>query len=139
MSNGRLAHRFSYELIVGPIPPGLTLDHLCRTPLCVNPRHLEPVSLRENILRGFSPMAINARKTRCAAGHELSGDNLYICPRGWRNCRACKRAMRSSPEGRERNNAQQRARRRMAAGMCESGINGTPRPEEMPPVPAVSV
>ncbi len=47
-----LAHRYAYELLVGPIPRDLTLDHLCRVHSCVNPEHLEPVTRRENILRG---------------------------------------------------------------------------------------
>lgn len=45
------AHRFAYELLVGPIPEGLTLDHLCRVTACVNPLHLEPVTLSENVKR----------------------------------------------------------------------------------------
>lgn len=48
-----MAHRVAYELLVGPIPEGLFLDHLCRTPLCVNPAHLEPVTCRENMRRGL--------------------------------------------------------------------------------------
>jgi hypothetical protein len=47
-----LAHRFAYELLAGPIPDGLVIDHLCRTPSCVNPDHLEPVTQRENLRRG---------------------------------------------------------------------------------------
>ena len=52
---GRLvqAHRWAYETMVGPIPEGLTLDHLCRVRYCVNPSHLEPVTLGENIRRSF--------------------------------------------------------------------------------------
>lgn len=46
-------HRFAYELLVGPIPDGLTVDHLCRTRLCANPRHLEPVPQSENSRRGI--------------------------------------------------------------------------------------
>lgn len=79
------AHRFAYELLVGPIPEGLTLDHLCRNTLCVNPAHLEPVTVRENILRGRDS------KTHCKNGHRLSGDNVLI-RNGRRRCRACGRA-----------------------------------------------
>lgn len=46
------AHRFSYELFVGKIPDGLELDHLCRYKSCVNPKHLEPVTHQENVIRG---------------------------------------------------------------------------------------
>ena len=85
------AHRAAYELLVGPIPEGLTLDHLCRMRDCCNPAHLEPVPLGVNTLRSptcFS--AINARKTHCSEGHPFSGDNLYINPAsGQRTCRAC--------------------------------------------------
>lgn len=81
-----MAHRVVYELLVGPIPGGLTLDHLCRTPSCVKPAHLEPVTLRENILRGDSPSARHAQKTHCPHGHEYD----YIDPRGARQCRRCR-------------------------------------------------
>ena len=65
------AHRFAYETLIGPIPDGLELDHLCRVRNCVNPEHLEPVTGRVNTLRGESPAAQNARKTHCVRGHEL--------------------------------------------------------------------
>lgn len=90
------AHRYSYELLAGPIPKGLELDHLCRNPACVNPDHLEPVTHRENSLRGESPAARNARKTHCKHGHPFSGANLYIHPTtGQRRCRACTAARNS--------------------------------------------
>jgi hypothetical protein len=65
------AHRWAYEYFVGPIRLGLTLDHLCRNRRCVNPGHLEPVTIRENLLRGESASAANARKTHCPKGHPL--------------------------------------------------------------------
>lgn len=89
-----LAHRFAYELLVGPIPTGLTLDHLCRRPACVNPSHLEPVSLRDNILRGEGPVALGARVTHCPQGHPYDLFNTYIDPSGTRRCRTCHREQR---------------------------------------------
>lgn len=86
------AHRFAYELLVGPIPDGLHLDHLCRTPPCVNPLHLEPVTPGENLLRGDTVNARNAAKTICPQGHPYDGDNLYVDSTGRRHCRSCRRA-----------------------------------------------
>lgn len=94
------AHRWSYEFSVGPIPAGLQLDHLCRNTMCVNPAHLEPVTPQENTLRGHTLAAANAAKTHCPKGHPLSGANLYVTPRGYRDCRACRRE--SSRHGRDR-------------------------------------
>ena len=83
-----LAHRVVYQAIIGPIPVGMTLDHLCRVRRCVNPSHLEPVTKQENTLRGDGPTAQNARKTHCPAGHPYEGPNLYI-NQGRRHCRLC--------------------------------------------------
>lgn len=88
------AHRYSYELSGGTIPDGFHLDHLCRNQLCVRPDHLEPVTPRENILRGLSPMAMQAKQTHCKRGHELFGENLRLRPNGKRECKACARIVK---------------------------------------------
>lgn len=93
------AHRFAYELLVGPIPEGLELDHLCRVPRCCNPAHLEPVTRRENQRRGFGPPGVNARKTHCLRGHPFEGSNLIVLRRGGRCCRLCAALRHKGPVG----------------------------------------
>lgn len=85
------AHRFAYELLVGPIPKGLQLDHLCRVRHCVNVGHLEPVTSRTNSLRGNTIPAHNTAKTHCPQGHPYDETNTLVRPGGWRHCRTCRR------------------------------------------------
>ena len=88
------AHRFAYELIRGKIPSGLTIDHLCRNRSCVNPEHMEAVTIKVNVLRGESPWAKEAKQTHCKNGHPLILENLVLShywSRGKRECLACNR------------------------------------------------
>ena len=91
----RRAHRVAYEALVGPVPTGLDLDHLCRVRECCNPVHLEPVTRRENLLRGDTVTAKSAAATHCPKGHEYSALNTnYFRVRGrttGRQCRECNR------------------------------------------------
>lgn len=83
------AHRWAYEKIVDTIPEDLVLDHLCRNRLCVNPEHLEPVTHKENILRGEGLAAKEAKQTHCKYGHSL--DDAYILSGERRDCRICRK------------------------------------------------
>src|SRR3990167_2904521 len=74
----QVAYKYSYELVNGPVPKGLELDHLCRVHECVNPKHLEPVPHRVNLLRGESFAAIGIKKTHCLRGHEYTAENTYL-------------------------------------------------------------
>ena len=89
------AHRIAWELYVGPIPPGLQVDHLCRNRGCVNPRHLEPVTQKVNLARGDSQSAIAVRTNRCHRDHEFTPENTRIKRNGKRDCRACARIRES--------------------------------------------
>lgn len=94
----KVAHRAVYEVLVGPIEPGLHLDHGChnrdetcaggKTCLhrrCVNPAHLRPVTPSENVTTGRGAPAVNLLKETCPAGHEYS----HTDERGWRKCKIC--------------------------------------------------
>jgi hypothetical protein len=89
MYRRQYAHRIAYEQLVGPIPDGLELDHLCRNTLCVNPDHLEPVTHAENTRRGFGPAGMAARRTHCPHGHPYDAANTYVRATGGRRCRIC--------------------------------------------------
>jgi hypothetical protein len=99
------AHIVAYELAGKSIPDGFDLDHLCRTPRCVNPAHLEPVTRGENTRRGMAPSAISARENRCGKRHELTPENTITRPSrpGKRECRECENAAQ-----RRRHQAQRR-------------------------------
>lgn len=95
----QLSHRVSYQIYKGKIPKGMTIDHMCRNTLCVNPEHLRVLSLRDNILAGDGPTAKNYRKKFCVHGHPLKPGNFKKTKYG-RICRTC-------------SNAQNRKRRRI--------------------------
>jgi len=85
------AHRAAYRMFTGEIPAGLHLDHLCRTPACVNPRHLEPVTQRENNMRSHAPTVLIHLSGKCSKGHEMTPENTYLLPSNpaHRRCRTC--------------------------------------------------
>lgn len=86
------AHRFSFVLAGGCLPETLVIDHLCRNPSCVNPRHMEPVSNGENVRRGVAGkngVERGLATTHCPRGHEYTADNTYLNRKGHRGCRTC--------------------------------------------------
>ena len=86
-----LPHRVSYEFLVGPVGDDMTIDHLCKNKVCVNPQHLEVVTIQENIkrrdengyTRNINPW--NLRKTHCPRGHAYD----VVTSSGGRGCRKC--------------------------------------------------
>lgn len=74
------AHRWIYELLIGVIPAGKVIDHICNVKRCVNPDHLRPITIRENVMRGMHPIY------QCKRGHSLEGSNLIKSNRGCRTC-----------------------------------------------------
>lgn len=88
-----LVHRLAYQTLVREIPPGMHLDHLCRNRACINPKHLDVVTNRENVMRGMSPSAVIRRQGICKNGHEMVGENIYVPPKRpqHRTCRECRK------------------------------------------------
>jgi len=103
---GAYAHRLAFEVLVEPVAVDLDLDHLCRVRCCVNPAHLEQVTRKVNTQRGVAGATTRARmlgKTHCPAGHEYSGENMYVPPGGGkRDCKICRRARLKKPSTIER-------------------------------------
>lgn len=83
------AHRFAYELLVGPIPEGLQIDHLCRNRACCNPIHLEPVTPAENVRRGAAGR-LRVPTTHCPHGHPMTESNVYLSKHGGYTSRICR-------------------------------------------------
>jgi len=94
-SKVRLTHRVAYEALLGPIPDGLTIDHLCMVKLCCNPAHLEVVTRAENGRR------YTAAITHCKHGHEFTDENTFM-KHGARQCRTCTRAYKRDWDHRQR-------------------------------------
>jgi len=82
------AHRLFYVCLVGPVPDGLQIDHLCRVKHCVNPEHMEPVTVQENLRRKYEAMP---RRTHCQRGHAYTESNTYITYRGHQECIECRK------------------------------------------------
>lgn len=89
------AHRIAYELINGSIPKDMEIDHLCRNSLCCHPYHLEPVTHKENIIRGKSG-ALRTPITHCIHGHEYTKENTLYLKSGQRRCRQCNNIWRKN-------------------------------------------
>jgi hypothetical protein len=88
ISVNEFVHRYAYELLKGPIPEGLTIDHLCRNRRCVCPDHLEAVTFHENLFRGDNIAVVYSRRTHCKHGHEYTPENTRIY-REHRRCKKC--------------------------------------------------
>jgi hypothetical protein len=113
----KVAHRVSFELLIGDIPADMVIDHLCRNPSCINPDHMEVITNGLNVLRGYGSPARNKRKTHCQRGHEFTPENTIIRRSGYRKCRECHRAYLREYHARYRlrRNAEKREQRKAAS------------------------
>jgi hypothetical protein len=112
------AHKYFFERLVGPVPDGAVLDHLCHDPLecesgktcphrmCCNPKHMAVATHRENLLRGGTLAADNAAKTSCVNGHAFTEENTFH-RKGKRECRECMRARARASYWKKKNESTQ--------------------------------
>lgn len=107
------AHRVSYDFLVGPVPEGMELDHLCANTLCVRPDHLEPVTHSENLRRA----PLRSERTHCHRGHEYTEENTYWRTDGGRTCQTCRKESdrRRMPQILARQRAKYAAKKQVAA------------------------
>lgn len=88
------AHQYAFAALVGDVPDGLELDHLCKNRRCANPYHLDPVTHEVNMARSDNIMLAFSDQTHCLRGHEFTTDNTYVKADGGRQCRDCSRVTR---------------------------------------------
>lgn len=113
----RKAHQISWELQVGPLTPGLVIDHLCFNKACMNTTHMEEVQQGDNARRGRARRTPQRLKTHCVHGHKYTVENTRLLAGGRRACREC-----------ERRKAREWARADRARRRAEAVANGTYRP-----------
>lgn len=88
--SSREVHRLVYLDWIGEIPKGLVIDHLCRNRSCINPEHLDPVTIKENILRGREARFGSRADTECGNGHKYKNNSFYVrTDNGSKRCRQC--------------------------------------------------
>lgn len=149
------AHRYCYELLIGPIPGGAVLDHTCHSRSgcravdreclhrrCIRPDHLEPVTHTENARRAAEPRAVLQYATHCANGHPFNEANTRVTPNGWRRCRTCHRAQVAAaaerklgpvPAGRKRRPSDKVGKHNLLKTHCPQGHPYSPENTRTPP------
>jgi HNH endonuclease len=125
-ANFAFVHRLMYEWFVGPIPEGLVIDHLCRTPRCASPAHLEAVTQRENVRRGMGFAGVRSRQTHCIRDHEFTEANTYISGNGTRHCKECARIRDQRRAATPQRVAYERARSERRREARRLALGGTP-------------